>query len=47
MVAEKTQLEAEGRGEEKAYQVEAKRLLDSVISQNKEEKAVSSFKFGG
>jgi phage protein U len=44
MIAEKSQLEAEGRGEEKAYQVEAKRLLDSVISQNKDEKAVSSFK---
>jgi hypothetical protein len=41
-VAEKAQLESEGHGGEKAYQVEAKRLLDSVIRQNKEEKAVSS-----
>jgi len=39
-VAEKAQLESEGQGEEKAYQVEARRLLDSVISQNKDEKAV-------
>jgi len=39
-IAEKAQLESEGHGGEKAYQVEAKRLLDSVISQNKDEKAV-------
>lgn len=39
-VAEKAQLESEGQGGEKAYQVEAKRLLDSVIEQNKDEKAV-------
>ena len=39
-VAEKAQLESEGHGGEKAYQVEARRLLDSVISENKDEKAV-------
>jgi hypothetical protein len=39
-IGEKLQLESEGDGEEKAYKAEAKRLLDSVISQNKEEKAV-------
>jgi len=33
-------LEAEGKEELKAYQVEAKQLLDNVISQNKEDKAV-------
>lgn len=38
--AEKAQLESEGQDGEKAYQVEAKRLLDSVIEQNKDEKAV-------
>ena len=33
-------MEAEGKGELKAYQVEAKQLLDNVIAQNKEDKAV-------
>ena len=41
--AEKLQLESEGHGGEKAYQVEARRLLDSVISENKDEKAVVPF----
>lgn len=41
-VAEKLQLESDIQGIEKAYQVEAKRLLDSVISQNKDEIAVYS-----
>jgi hypothetical protein len=40
MVGEKLQLESEGEGEEKAYKAEAKRLLDSVIKQNKDGKAV-------
>jgi hypothetical protein len=40
-VGEKLQLESEGEGEDKAYKAEAKRLLDSVIKQNKDEKAVS------
>ena len=38
--AEKALLEADGPGEEKTYQVEAKRLLDNVISLNKDGKAV-------
>jgi hypothetical protein len=33
-------MDIEGKGELKAYQVEAKRLLDDVIAQNKEDKAV-------
>jgi len=41
MVAEKAQLESEGRGEEKAYKAEANKILESVIEQNTEEKAVS------
>ena len=45
-VAEKAQLEVDGLKREKAYQVEARRLLDTVISQNKEEKAVRPFENG-
>jgi len=40
VVDEKKQLEAEGQGNEKAYHIEAKNLLDVVISKNKDEKAV-------
>lgn len=42
-IAEKSQVESEGRGGEKEYQLEAKRLIDTVIEQNKEDKAVSLF----
>jgi hypothetical protein len=40
LVDEKKQLEAEGQGNEKAYHVEARNLLEVVIAKNKDEKAV-------